>query len=152
MACKLLTSSLKDEQMKRYCKTSNIRHILVGNTFIDHSLVVGAAPRRCSNYIFILDITPGFNGLGKENYCKTSNIHHTFSKQWIYWSLRCSWSIACRCCSNYIFILNLTPGFNWLGKDNYKTRWEIFKFWDLVCLILDVSTVNEWTNTKGVES
>ena len=31
---------------------------------------------------------------------------------------RCSWSIACRRCSNYIFILNLTPGFNGLGKDN----------------------------------
>ena len=27
-------------------------------------------------------------------------------------------------CSNYIFILNLTPGFNGLGKDNCKTRWE----------------------------
>ena len=24
---------------------------------------------------------------------------------------------ACRRCSNYIFILDLTPGFNWLGKD-----------------------------------
>ena len=26
--------------------------------------------RRCSNYIFIFDLTPGFTGLGKEN-CKT---------------------------------------------------------------------------------
>ena len=25
-------------------------------------------------------------------------------------------------CSNVIFILDLTPGFNGLGKDNYKTR------------------------------
>ena len=53
------------------------------------------------------------------------------------WSLRCSWSIACRRCSNYIFIINLTPGFNGLGKDNYKMRWEAFKFWDLVRLILE---------------
>ena len=53
------------------------------------------------------------------------------------WSPRCSWSIACRRCSNYIFILNLTPGCNGLGKDNYKMRQEAFKFWDLVHLILE---------------
>ena len=41
-------------------------------------------------------------------------------------------------CSNYIFILDLTPGFNGLGKYNYKMRLETFKFWDLVQLILDV--------------
>ena len=40
-------------------------------------------------------------------------------------------------CSNYIFILNLTPGFNGLGKDKYKLRREAFKFWDLVRLILE---------------
>ena len=38
------------------------------------------------------------------------------------WSLRCSWSIACRCCSNYIFILDLTSGFKRLHKANYKTE------------------------------
>ena len=53
------------------------------------------------------------------------------------WSLRCSWSIACQRCSNYIFTLDLTPGFNGLGKDNCKTRREIFRFWDLVQLIHD---------------
>ena len=52
------------------------------------------------------------------------------------WSLRCSWSIACRRCSNYIFILNLTPGFNKLHKDNCKTRRETFKF--LVRFILEI--------------
>ena len=31
-----------------------------------------------------------------------------------------------------------TPGFNRLRKDNYKMRWETFKFWDLVQLILEV--------------
>ena len=60
-----------------------------------------------------------------------------FSRQLNCWSLRCSWSIACRRCSNYIFILNLTPGFNGLGKDNYNMRREAFKFWNLVHLILE---------------
>ena len=65
---------------------------------------------------------------GKERtYCLVSNIRH-LSWQLNCWSLRCSWSIACRRCSNYIFILNLTPGFNGLGKDDCKTRWESFKF------------------------
>ena len=60
-----------------------------------------------------------------------------FIRQLNCWSLRCSWSIACRHCSNYIFIPNLTPGFNGLGKENYNMRREAFKFWDLVCLILE---------------
>ena len=33
--------------------------------------------RRCSNYIFILDITPGFNRLRKDN-CKTRRKHSSF--------------------------------------------------------------------------
>ena len=41
-------------------------------------------------------------------------------------------------CSNYIFILDLTPGFNGLGKDNFKTGREAFQFWDMVHLILEV--------------
>ena len=49
-----------------------------------------------------------------------------------------SWSIACRRCSNYIFILNLTPGFNGLSEDNCKRIQETFKLWDLVRLILEV--------------
>ena len=36
------------------------------------------------------------------------------------WSLRCSWSIACRRCSNYIFIPDSTPDFSGLGKDNLE--------------------------------
>ena len=48
-----------------------------------------------------------------------------------------SWSIACRRCSNYIFILDWTPGFNGLGNDNCKTRRETCKFWDVVELILE---------------
>ena len=46
------------------------------------------------------------------------------SSQYDYWSLRYSWSITCRRCSNYIFFLDLTPSFNGLDKDNYKTRQE----------------------------
>ena len=53
------------------------------------------------------------------------------------WSLRCSWSIACRRCSNYIFIPDLTSSPNELGKDNCKTRRESFMSWDLVHLILE---------------
>ena len=34
-------------------------------------------------------------------------------------------------------MLNLTPGFNRLSKDNYKMRREAFKFWYLVHLILE---------------
>ena len=45
--------------------------------------------------------------------------------------------IACRRCSNYISILNLTQGFIGLGKDNCKTRREIVVFGDLVRLILE---------------
>ena len=58
---------------------------------------------------------------------------HLRQQHW--WSLRCSWSIACQRCSNCIFILNLTPNFNGLSKDNCKTRRETFKFWDVVQLI-----------------
>ena len=29
---------------EEYCQVSNIRRILVGNTFVDHSDVVGASP------------------------------------------------------------------------------------------------------------
>ena len=71
-----------------YCQISDIRRTLVGIKIVGHSDVVGASPT--------------------------------------------SWSIACRHCSNYIFILNLTPGFNGLDKDNCKTRQETFSFWDLV--------------------
>ena len=47
-------------------------------------------------------------------------------------------AIACRRCFNYIFILNLTPGFNGLGKDNFKMSQESFKFCFLVQLILEI--------------
>ena len=61
-----------------------------------------------------------------------------FTRQLKCWSLRCSWSIACRRCSNYVFILHLTLGFNILRKVNCKRRRETFKFWDLVPLVLEI--------------
>ena len=72
----------------------------------------------------------------QSTYPQNSNIY--LSRQKHCWSLRCSWSITCRRCSNYIFILNLTPGFSDLGKDDCKTGRETFTFWDLMWLILAV--------------
>ena len=37
-----------------------------------------------------------------------------------------------------MFISDLRPGFNGLGKNNYNARGETFKFWDLVWLILEI--------------
>ena len=55
----------------RYRQTANISHTLVGNRIVDHSDVVGASPvGSAPNYIFILNSTPGFNGLYRDN-CKT---------------------------------------------------------------------------------
>ena len=69
------------------------------------------------------------------------------SRQWNCWSLRWSWSIACRRCSNYIFILNFTPGINGLGKDNCKTRREIFMLGDRVRLKLENWQYVSWHYT-----
>ena len=44
----------------------------------------------------------------------------------------CHLNVTYQRCSNYIFIPDLTPGSNGLGKDNCKTRRDISKFWDLV--------------------
>ena len=79
--------------LQTHCQTSNIKQIIVGNRIVDNLDVVGAVPVGCSNYIFILDLTHAFNGL---------------------------------------------------GKDNCKTRWETFKFWDLVWLILQVWQWASW--------
>ena len=46
--------------------------------------------------------------------------------------------MASQRCSNYIFIVNLTPDFNGLGKLNCKTRRESFNLGGLVCLILEI--------------
>ena len=68
-----------------YRQNSNIGRTLVGNKIVDHSDVVGAVPT--GDAAFILDLTPAFSGL---------------------------------------------------DKDNYKTVRETFQFWDLVWLIFEV--------------
>ena len=73
--------------------------------------------------------------VGNANTVKTYKTH--LSRRLNCWSLRCNWSIACRCCFNYIFILGLTPGFDILRKGNCKPTRETFKFWDSVLLILE---------------
>ena len=55
---------------QHYRQTSRISRNLVSNKIVDHSDVVGASPVGAANYIFILDLTHGFNGLGKD-ICKT---------------------------------------------------------------------------------
>ena len=50
------------------------------------------------------------------------------SRQYICCSLRCSWSIACRRCSNYIFILDLTPGLNALTKTTARQETKHLSF------------------------
>ena len=67
-----------------------------------------------------------------------SNIQSHLSRQYNCWLLRCSWSIACWRWANYIFIHDLKPRFNGLGKDDCKTRWETSKLWDLACFLLEV--------------
>ena len=57
-----------------YLKTFNISRTLVGNTNVDNSEVVGASPVGTAP-IFILNLTPGFNGLSEDN-CK--RIQETF--------------------------------------------------------------------------
>ena len=55
---------------------------------------------------------------------------------WVLCHITCN--IRGRRCSNYIFILNLTPVFNGFGKYKCKTRPESLMFGDLVWLILDI--------------
>ena len=61
---------------------------------------------------------------------KTSNLQQKphLSRQWNYWSLRCSWSIAYRRCPNHIFIPDFTPGFNGLGKTTSRRDEKHFSF------------------------
>ena len=60
--------------MNSYCRwnyrqISNVSCTSVSITIVDNSNVVRASP-ACPNYIFILDLTAGFNWLGKDT-CKT---------------------------------------------------------------------------------
>ena len=57
--------------LKVYPHFSSLRRTLIGNKIVDHSDASASmiCCRYCSNYIFILDLTPGINGLGKDS-CK----------------------------------------------------------------------------------
>ena len=61
------------------------------------------------------------NGSSKCNFYIPSNLLYTYRRY-----------------SNYIFILNWTPGSNGLAKGNGKTRQQSLKFADLVRLILEI--------------
>ena len=81
------------------------------------------------NSVDINAIIPARKGVKYQSTVKSLyNLH--LSRQWNCWSLR--WR-----CSIYIFIIDLTPGFNWLGKGNCKTRGETFRFRHLL-LVLEV--------------
>ena len=77
----------------------------------------------------------------RRHYRQISNIRRTLVGNKIV-GHSCSWSIASWRCSNYIFILDLTPDFIGLGKDNCKTRREAFQLGDLVRLILQTLRYN----------
>ena len=46
---------------------SNISRTIVGNKIVDHSDVAGSCG-QCTNCIFILNLTPAYNGLGNGNW------------------------------------------------------------------------------------
>ena len=81
-ACEtIILSILMNIYIYIYRKTSNIRRTLVGNEIVDHLDVVGASPvGAASNYIFILDLTSGFKGFGKDN-------HKTIRESFKCWDL-----------------------------------------------------------------
>ena len=78
----------------QWVKTSNIRRTLVGNKIVDHSDVVGEVPTGATssfsffNYIFIIDLIPGFNGLDKDKCkmrqetCKVWDLVHIILEIW----------------------------------------------------------------------
>ena len=51
----------------KYRHTSNISRTLVSNNIADHLDAIGASTAGCSIYILILDLKPGFIGVGKDN-------------------------------------------------------------------------------------
>ena len=77
---------------------------------------------RHSTIIFSSEFISEFS-LIYVSYRKTSNISRTL--------------VGNKIVDNYIFILNLTPGFNGLGRYNCKARQETFKLGDLVRFILE---------------
>ena len=134
-----------------YCKDNRITECGINETY---TFTVNTVPTDISALnsswtsaclVLNLILTHAFCKISSDttdcNYRQTSTIMCTLVSNIICWSLRCSWSIACGCCHNYIFILNLSPGFNGLYRDKCKTRRETFQFWDLVPMILKLTHV-----------
>ena len=109
---------------------------LTGGTTVSGTMI---AAHMAGIHVFV---TGGIGGVhrGAENSKLPWNLWYKLHliRQWNCRSFRCSWSIVCRRCSNYIFILDLTPDSNILHKDNCKTKRETFDFWYLVPLILNI--------------
>ena len=79
---------------------------------------------------------------------QTSNISHTLDNEIVDHSdvVRVE-PVACRCCSNCIFILVLTPGFNGYGKGNWETRRETYVLEFGVPYIRDLTVLEPWRVT-----
>ena len=73
-----------------------------------------------SGLFLALSLNTRFSLLSFLSFIVPSSLYYKphLSRQYSCRSLRCSWSIACRRCTNYIFIYDLTTGFTELGKDN----------------------------------
>ena len=72
-------------------------------------------------------------------YCQTSNIIHTLiGNKIVDPSDVVGASPVGAAPTTSSFSIELTPTFIGLGKDNCKTRWERFIFWDLTPLILAI--------------
>ena len=99
----------------KYCQVSNMKRTSVGNSIVDHSVVVGAA-------------------------CMPWNLWYKprICRQWDCWSFRCSCSTACRRCPNYIFILDFNTWLQWIGQrqlqDEIRNIWVLW-FWCLVVIV-----------------
>ena len=126
-----ITHEIRQELLARYvvhhnCSTHNM-------FFCQQDINFGICKNYCIHKIFAHKLLQ-WRKICRQN----SNTRLILVSKKKCWSLRCMWSIACRRCYNYIFILDFTPGFNRLGKDDCKTRREIFKYLDLVRFYLTV--------------
>ena len=87
---------------------------------VDWKLLTGDPGKLCAGNLQDIEALTKWSLCGR-CYRQTSNIRAHLCRQNC-WSFRCSWSITCQRCTNYIIIPDLTPGSNGLGKDNHKKR------------------------------
>ena len=82
------------------------------------------------------------------NWCGVKYLPSSLWYKWhLSWQFICrsfiySWSIACRRCSNYmyIFILDLTPGFNGLDNDDFLGIWGFGATYNIDFTVRGVAT------------